>query len=198
MVDPEVPRTTGGLVAHLDVVQAPPNLRGGVVTPVAAVGCHLLTRQRLRNAVRTAHMAGVPVPVTLLCPEIHQTAVLRLCHPFLAVPGGVCTPGGDRLVGVSPGTARRSDVRRFTGRSHHSGRGLNRRCRGSCSCLQRCRLADARTGRNCHQREHRNQRQNQRLGLACHGHSMYGPPNSAARLQLAVLDFQKTTAVGTA
>src|SRR6202042_2214354 len=79
------PRAAGRTVAALDVVQAPPDLRGRVGPPVSASARHLRPRQRLGNAVRArARVLRGGVPAALVEPQGLQAGELALRPAVLA------------------------------------------------------------------------------------------------------------------
>src|SRR3569833_2716714 len=71
------PRPARRVVAALDVVEAPFDLRRRVGLPVVAEARHLLTRKRLRNALRpAARILGLVVSAALAIPQLLEAGEL--------------------------------------------------------------------------------------------------------------------------
>src|SRR3569833_1228546 len=71
------PRPARRVVAALDVVETPLDLRRRVGLPVVAEARHLLARQSLRDAERSAGgVEGLVVPAALTLPQLVQAGEL--------------------------------------------------------------------------------------------------------------------------
>src|SRR6266700_5787382 len=75
---PEGPCVARRAVPLLDVAQAPLDLGRRAGLPVGPGGCHLRTRQRLRDAVRAAGVGGIDPPAAFPGPDVVQAAELLL------------------------------------------------------------------------------------------------------------------------
>src|SRR5579875_56143 len=71
------PGAARSAVSLLYVLQTPLDLRGRVGLPVGAHTGHPGTRQRLRDAIRTAGVLRVNHPAAFVCPQVVEAAELR-------------------------------------------------------------------------------------------------------------------------